>query len=197
MARELTAEMIAAITAGTVRPVMIAKIGTAGADVLVWTGIGNLVFDGDTYLGIGKFGGVSATEESTDLQAAGMNFSLSGVPSEYISIALQSIRHGKQALLWLGLLDMTTNALIDRPIQMFSGLTDVASIDEGVLNSTIQISAENRLIDLERPRIRRYTLEDQQIDDTTDLGFEYVQSLQDAKLYWGAIAWAGSWGGRG
>ena len=43
----------------------------------------------------------------------------------------------------------------------------------------------NVLIDLNRSRVRRYTNEDQQIDYPTDVGFEYVQSLQDFEIKWG------------
>lgn len=187
MARNFTAAMLSAIVAGTVRPVLLAKIGTASADVLVWNGIGDLIFNGETYLGTGKFGGVASVEEVSNLQAAGTTFTLSGIPSAYISMALQNMRYGKTAMLWFGLLDTTTGALINTPEPIFSGLTDVPSIDEGPDTATISISAENRLSDLNRPRVRRYTTEDQKIDDPTDLGFEYVQALQDAKLFWGGI----------
>jgi len=187
MARNLTSAMLSAITAGTVRPVLIAKIGTSGADVLVWNGVGSLLFDGDTYLGVGKFGGVSSVEENSSLQASGLTFTLSGIPSAYISMALQSMRYGRRAILWFGLLDTSTGALIDTPEIVFSGLTDVPAIDEGPDRSSIALTAENRLIDLDRPRVRRYTQEDQKIDYPDDLGFEYVQSLQDAKLFWGSI----------
>lgn len=163
MARALTAAMISAITAGTVKPVLIAKIGTSSADVNVWTGVGDLNFQSEIYSGIGNFGGVSPVEETSELRAAGLNFSLSGVPSSLIATALGNIRYGRPAILWLGLIDTATGALVADPYKMFTGLTDVPTIDEGPDTSVITISAENRLIDLERARVRRYTPEDQNI----------------------------------
>jgi hypothetical protein len=41
------------------------------------------------------------------------------------------------------------------------------------------------MIDLQRPRERRYTHEDQQIDHPGDMGFEYVSQLQELNLAWG------------
>jgi hypothetical protein len=163
---------------------MIAKIGTSGADLNVWTGIGDLSFEAETYSGVGNFGGVSAVQETSQLQATGVTFSLSGVPSSLISTALGSMRYGRPANLWFGLIDTTTGLLVDAPYKIFSGLTDVPDIDEGPETSVVSITAENRLIDLERPRVRRYTHEDQQIDHPGDLGFEYVTSLQEAEILW-------------
>ena len=184
MARDLSAAMLAAIAANTIKPVMIAKLGTSGADLNVWTGVGDLTFEAETYTGVGNFGGVSMIQETSELQASGVTFSLSGVPSSLISAALGSMRYGRTAKLWFGLIDTTTGALVDPPYLMFTGKTDVPSIDEGPETSVVSITAENRLIDLERSRVRRYTHEDQQIDHAGDLGFEYVQSLQDAEITW-------------
>ena len=167
MARALTAAMIAAITAGTVRPVLIAKIGTYGADVNAWTGIGDLTFQSEIYSGVGNFGGVSQVNETSDLRAAGMNFSLSGISSSMISTALGNIRYGRPAMLWLGLYDMASGVLVADPYRLFTGQTDVPTIDEGPETSVITISAESRLIDLDRARARRYTPEDQNINRPT------------------------------
>jgi hypothetical protein len=63
---------------------------------------------------------------------------------------------------------------------------DVPSISEGGDTATITITAENRLLDLERVRVRRYTQEDQARDDVTDLGFEFVPALQDKEVLFGS-----------
>jgi hypothetical protein len=114
-----------------------------------------------------------------------VTFSLSGIPSEMISISLSQVEHNRPATVWLGALDLSTGALIADPYQLFTGFTDVPTIEEGGDTSTITLTAENKLIDLDRARTRRYTTEDQQIDDPTDLGFEFVPSLQDATVVWG------------
>lgn len=186
MARSLTAGMESAVQADTIRPIMLAKISTEGGDVLAWSGIGDITWNGDVYSGTGTLGGVSTVQETADLQANGITFSLSGVPSALISTALGQMRQGRNAQLWLGALDLTTGALIADPYELFTGFTDVPSIDEGGETSTISITAENRLIDLERPKSRRYTAEDQAIDYPGDLGFDFVPALQDKDIIWGS-----------
>ena len=51
--------------------------------------------------------------------------------------------------------------------------------------ATITLNCESRLIQLERPKNRRYTHEDQQERLTGDLGFEFVTDLQDKEIIWG------------
>lgn len=185
MARSLTGAMVTAITAGTVKPILLARIETASGNILAWNGSGDLLWGADTYKGLGDFGGVSPVQETSELQAAGISFQLSGVPGTMISLALQSIRWGKPAKLWLGLFDTATGSIVADPYLVFSGYTDVPEINESGENAVITLSAENRLIDLKRPRARRYTHEDQQLIEAGDKGFEYVQSLQDKTITWG------------
>jgi hypothetical protein len=185
MSRTLTTALGNALQADRVQPILLAKINTSGGDVRVWSGIGDLTYNAEVYTGVGTLGGVSEIEENTDLGAAGVTFSLSGIPSEMLSIALEQVQHNRPATVWLGALDLTTGLLIADPYQLFTGFTDVPTIEEGGETSTITLTAENKLIDLDRARTRRYTTEDQQIDDPTDLGFEFVPTLVDTQVVWG------------
>ena len=62
---------------------------------------------------------------------------------------------------------------------------DQMTIAEGPETSTIALSVESRLIDLERIRTRRYTSEDQKRRFPGDLGLDFVNSIQDKELFWG------------
>ena len=61
------------------------------------------------------------------------------------------------------------------------------NIEEGPDTSTIQLSVENKLVDLERPRVARYTSAYQKDKFNGDLGLDFVESLQDQKLTWGRV----------
>ena len=188
MARTLHSDFTTAVQAAEIHPVMLAKINTSGGDVLIWSGNGNLVYDGDTYIGTGTLGGVSVVEEKTDLTATGVTFTLSGIPSALISTALGQVQHGRTCQMFLALLNTSTSAIIDDPYELFTGFTDVTTLTEQPDTATINIQAENRLVDLERPRIRRYTDEDQKsgTGDSADVGFEFVQALQDKVIIFGS-----------
>lgn len=186
MARNLHSDFNTAVQADVIYPILIAKINSSGGDIRVWTGSGDLIFDSETYIGTGTLGGVSQIEEKTDLSATGLTFSLSGIPSSLISTALGQIEQGRDCTLWLALLNTTTGAIINDPYEIFSGFTDVTIITEGGDTSSISISAENRMIGLERARVRRYTDEDQQEEHSGDKGFEFVGGLQDKVITFGS-----------
>lgn len=184
MTRELTTEFASEIQLAVIRPVLLFHGEFEGGDVRAWNGIGDLVWNAETFLGVGNLGAIQNIEETADLQAAGVTVAMSGIPSELISLALQSVRQNKPGRIWLGMIDGPTRTLIDS-VLAFEGRLDVAEIDEGPTTSVVTLKYENRLIDLERARERRYTHEDQQLDYPGDLGFEYVASLQDKQLNWG------------
>lgn len=187
MARSLTTAYKASITASRVLPVLMFYADFPSGAVRCWSGYGNLVWDGNTYTGVGNFGGVSKIDESSDQSAKGIVFTLCGIPSALIATALGEAYQGRVCSLWLATLDSSFAPVAD-PYLFFSGRMDVMEIEDSGDTATIRLTGENRLIDLNRPRSRRYTHEDQQIEYPGDLGLEYVPGLQDKKLYWGNAA---------
>ena len=185
MARNLTTALKNALTGTQVTPIMLFYADFPSGAVRAWTGYGNLSWGGNTYAGVGHFGGIDRVDEASDQSARGITFSLSGVPSALISVGLNDAYQGRTCSLYIGALD-SAGAIVVDPYLMFSGRIDVMAIEDSGDTATILLSGESRLIDLNRPRARRYTHEDQQIDYPGDLGLEYVAGLQDKQLYWGA-----------
>lgn len=186
--RDLTSGMSTAIASGLVRPAIFYE-GTffsGGVDTYLrlWTGIGSIAWNGYTWTGGGNLLAISPIEESGDIKAIGFSVSLSGMPTAAVSIALQSVRSGKPGKLWLGLFD-ASGSLIADPYLLRRGRFDIDLIDDDGENCTITAKYEDRLVDLERPRERRYTSEDQKIDYPADKGFDFVPALQDTQLVWG------------
>ncbi len=183
MARSLTAAVITEITSQSVIPILLVKMEFDSADLNVWTGLGNLFFSGDTYLGVGDIGGISPIEESADLRANGVNLSLSGIPSALISTALSEPFQDRPATIWFGLFN-SSQSLIADPIQIFKGRMDTMEIQESGENSLINLGIENELVHLERPNERRYTPRDQQLLFPNDKGFQFTSVIQDKKIIW-------------
>lgn len=149
--------------------------------VRLWSGYADATIDGELFIGVGYLLGVSDVEETSEIAARGLTISLDGLDASIISIALQENYQNRTAKVIIGTLDsgvFTTYTL-------FRGRLDVMGISEGAETSTIKVTAENRLIDLERPRSSRYTSEDQKTYYPTDLGLDYVASLQDRQFNWG------------
>jgi hypothetical protein len=195
MARDLESAFITELAKDEIAPIILAKINTAGGDVRAWTGVGDITFGGEVYLGGGEFVGVSELLESNDLSPKGIAVSLSGVPSDLLATALGQVEHGRVATIWLGLIesveDTTTTpstyslGLVDAPYEIYAGFTDVTHVSEQGETSTISVNIENRLIALEIAKSRRYTDEIQKSDYPNDKGMEFVTGLQDKTFKFG------------
>lgn len=184
MARTLTSAVATAAQAALVRPVLLLQVTFPTGTLRLWTGVGSLVYGGNTYTGAGSLISVSPIEETNEVRAAGVQVTLSGIPSNTLATAVGTMNSGQSGEIRFGLMD-SANALIADPVLAFAGRLDTAVIEESGDTCTVLVTFESRLIDLERPRERRYTDEDQQAEFSGDVGMQYVAALQDRVLKWG------------
>jgi hypothetical protein len=184
MARNLTGAQIAEIQAQNMRPILLCQLFFTSGWVYLWSGIGSLSWNGQTWLGIGTLGTVSAVPETSDLTAVGLKFALSGVDPAMLTHALGEVRQGQPVILYQGFLTQA-GGVVASPNTAWSGRMDTCEIAEGGETAVITLTAESRLLDLNRSRERRYEKQDQAIDFPGDLGFDYVPSLQELSVVWG------------
>lgn len=182
MSRDLTTAVENIVDSAEVQPFLLFEGEFASGYVRAWSGYGDLSWDSKTWTGTGTLLSISNVQETSDGSAQGVTATLSGVPSSLISLALADVRQGRSGKVWMGFLD---NGVVADPILLFEGRLDIPAIQEEGETSSISISYESRLIDLERPRETRYTNEEQQGLYAGDLGCEFVPSLQDINLVWG------------
>ncbi|WP_417624965.1 hypothetical protein [Paremcibacter congregatus] len=187
MSRDIDPDLLAELQGADLSPILLMKIGTSDGPVRMWTGYGVLEYDGEEWLGGGEFIGVSNVSETADIQANGITFSMSGITEELLAIALQYMRQGEVAELFLGALTDTGELIGENAVRVFKGKTDVPVIDDDGGSIVINLTAESDLIDLERSRVRRYTSEDQKSEYPDDLGFDFVPRLQETEIAWGQI----------
>lgn len=183
MSRDLEAALVTEITASFLRPIMLFEGFFTGGTVRFWNGIGELTAMGNIYTGSGNLLGVSDFQETQDLQAQGIVLTLSGIPSNLLSIALQEDYKGKEINIYLGALN-NSGVLVSDPYKVFSGFMDVMKIVEGGDTAEIQISAENKAVILTRKKDSRYTPEDQKKQYPSDKGFDFVPLMQDKEIIW-------------
>lgn len=184
MSRTLSTEMLEVAAAELVRPIYLVKMEFDSDDLNLWSGLGNLVYSGDTYIGTGDLMAISSVKESEELVANGVNFTVSGITDPLLSKARDEPYQGRKITLYLGAFDENAD-IISSPVVLFSGFMDVMTISDSGETSTITIAAENKLISFERSSIRRFTAEDQKIDHPTDKGFEFVSKIAQQEIVWG------------
>ena len=187
MTRSMTAAVSTELQASTLRPRILVHFAFDSGAVRVWDGIGDLVFDGDTFSGIGNLGSVGVVKETASLRANGMRFTLSGIPSSLLSIAIGEHYQGRTVEMWRAFLD-ESHVLIDDPVKIFAGRMDQMVVVDAGVTAEITIAAESRLVELQRPlQTRFYTDQDQQTEFPGDLGFEFVPKMQNKDIIWGRV----------
>lgn len=146
-------------------------------------GVVDIVWGDRTFLAVGSFAGVSTMEEPSDLQSTGIQVTLSGIPVEMMSLALGEQMQRRRATVYVALLD-DDDRLIPDPIILFRGRIDAPVINLGQTASVV-VAIESPLSDWERPRVRRYTDEDQQAKYPGDRFFEFVPAMVNKPIVWG------------
>lgn len=177
--RSLNAALEAMLEDEIFRPFIAVDLEFDGGNELnMWTGMGDTTVGSKTYTGAGSLLSVGDVEENSDLAAQGAILVLSGLPTSILSAALSQPYHGRRCTIYLGSLDAPTAYT-----EIFGGDMDVMQVIRGTETVTIQLEVENRLVTLERPRVRRYTSADQKSRYPGDLGMDFVEVERD--LVWG------------
>lgn len=183
-----------------IQPYVAAYMDFSGsAPVRLWTGNATKSFSdiggSGNYLGVGTIGGISAISETTEVAAKSIDLTLSGIPTEYVSLALANNYRGRDVVVYLILFN--TGMTTYEQLTLFRGKMDQLIINEASDSSTITIKCESRLIELNRPSDIRYTDEAQKQLYPTDKGLEFVASMADKSIYWGTSAPASVGNGAG
>lgn len=152
--------------------------------VCVHSGLGDIFTLGELYLGLGSLGSISGSSSSTELSAKPVTLNLSGIPAEYMALALGSHYQGRRAEIYLGF--MQAGALVDDPHMVGRYRMDTCDIQVGE-ETLIAITLQDPMASWARPRIRRYTHEDQQLAFPGDRGFEHVPQMVDREIIWGTV----------
>jgi hypothetical protein len=182
--RNLTTAFKDSIIAATVKPLLLIEFFFDGSTLRFWNGVGDLVFETNTYTGSGNLLSIKTITETKNTEARGLSVQLSGIPSSLIAIALAEPYQGRQVKIRFATLDASDNIISD-PFTFFSGKADVMEIQESGENSIINLSVENDLLSLNRVNDRRRTPEDQKLKYPGDTFFDQVASLQSTDVVWG------------
>lgn len=188
MARGLTSAAIAAVTSETpVRTVAI-ELDFPSGFVRINGSPADIVLGGNTFLGVGGLGAITTIEESAELRSFDLSVQLSGIPRDSIALALAEAYQGRRGSVWEVPLSPTTYQPLADPILFFRGRMDQLDIRIGD-TATVSVRLQNRLADWDRPKLRRYTDEDQRRVHPGDLGLRFVAATVEKQLLWPAKAW--------
>lgn len=205
MTRDVSEAVLSSLEDDVVYPFYAIELLFDGENTLrLWTGQGTLVYDGVEYFGTGQILAVDSVEETTEMSAKGATLTLSSVPATVLSLALSEPYQGRRCNIYFGmfargslltesnvyiLLEDGSQILLESQdtglTQIFSGYMDQMNIEEGPESSILSLTVENKLIDLERIRVARFTSSYQKSIYPNDRGLDFIEDLQDKNIIWG------------
>lgn len=180
--RTLTAGAITALSAAHVPLVLLVEMGYSPVLRMATSSV-DIVWSGNTYLRTGNLGAVEVIRDSAgDAQA--IQFSISGVPSENIALALGTSARNKSCTVRLAILNATTHAIED------VSTIGVYQLDQTTISgSTIAVTAIPMQRIFQRSKPLRYTDADQQKISSGDRALEYIVSQSVGEVIWPAASW--------
>lgn len=205
--RDISPDLAQEYASQSVNPIIFAELEFDSATVRVWSGIGTFTWRDEQFVGLGGLIDVSPLEETQQLQAKGISCTLSGIPSSNIAMVLTERCRGRPFRMWLGALPSSVNnvaleddsgsvmtedggyilledQLAGEPLRIFTGIMDVMEFQDDGTTATIRLSVESSMIIGERPKIARYTAEDQKKRFPDDKGLDFINQLQDKEIVW-------------
>ena len=159
----------------------------------LWSGIGDFVgSDSLTYTGAGELLNIQNVEEDNELSSTNMTISISGLSENIVTYATTEDYQNRPITIKMFFFHPDTDDEIGSVI-LFKGRMDTLTVNDGDTFSVI-VTAENKLIDLTRPKNLFYTAETQNFLHSGDKGLEFVAKIREQTVNWGSLT---SFGGNG
>ncbi len=182
--RALASGNVSHINSRNTHPVLMANFQFTGSPpVYVHSGLGNIIYDGNTYLGVGSLGGVDGLEETEALVPAPVRVSLSGLDPAFFAEALNAANYGDKATLYIGYRN-DDGTLVDEPWIFYRGRIEHSRVIKGVENVVV-MTIQHELAVLNKKTGTKFTDEEQQRRYPGDTAFQFVQDMATIQLKWG------------
>lgn len=205
MARNLPPALADEVEKSSLRPFLALYIALPDP-VRVFTGVGEINLNGQTYIGGAGIGSLEMIQESTDGSATGVKASLFEVPADLAGDISANAKQGVAMEVYCGAFDESFQGIVG--VQMiWRGRLDTFEVTDSGTSLSVTINGESRMRDQRRPSVKRFTDEYQQRKYPGDKFFQYVAQMAEVPVLWakadqapigsatGSTGGGWSWGG--
>jgi len=185
MSRNLDSALASHFAGAVVYPIFLLRADFDSGTLRLWTGYGDLTWNGATFTGAGEVLNLDLPDETLSLEANGAEATLTGIDSSLVATALAEDYQERPATIWVAALDGGQNLLPPYPV--YAGRIDTMQIKSSGDEADIGVTIEQPLISFKSQRGSRYTPEDQKRRFPDDEGLAQVPTLNDGRqITWGA-----------
>lgn len=162
---------------------LLAAIDHPDGTVYLWSGVGNLTWDGITWSSVGTLGAISPVKYSSDISIQELSFILSGLPPTVTEWVQADLRN-RVAEAWLACIDRR-GKVVEDPYQVVEALEDFPSFSVGEDGTaTVSIVARSGFYTLLRGIDQVHSSEDQHRLYPDDTGCDLITGLQQQQIIW-------------
>ncbi len=159
------------------------ELAFTGGTERLWSGIGDLSWNSQTWTGVGELGGFDKVAESLDKQDIGITFVLNYLDDDIRNELTTTDSTGNDASLYLGKVVASTRVASD-VYELFPGFIDSVEIIDNGDSGEVRVRVASESAKLERPQSVSLTNAHQQYLFPGDQGLEFAGRM-DEPVLWG------------
>lgn len=163
--------------------VLAAEIDFPSGVTRVHTGTGQIIVNGQTFLGVGTLGEVGAVTEENTTSSSTMSMTLNGLDLTLVGETLNEECVGRNVTVYVAAMSQTNGAIIAANI-LFEGFIADSALQAGNTNA-LSYTIANVFERWSYGLSDRYTDESQQRLHPGDRFFRYVAQMAERSIYWG------------
>jgi hypothetical protein len=180
--RDIPAGIVTALESSIFRPLFLVEI-QFDTVLRFSSAYGAITVAGVEYLGAANLGNITSAKENSDLDPNELKITLAGISDASLSAVGSSNYLNRDIAVRVAMFDEDGGVIDDAVMNYFIGKTDDVKFNYGK-QSSIVVTARDRLADWSRPRVERNMNSDQQATYPGDKGFEFVGQIADKKIIW-------------
>jgi hypothetical protein len=187
MSRGLTAGNITTVTGEVVHFAYLVELDFVDTPVYLWSGSGNLTYDGKTWLGIGAIASISSAEESFGQVAKDVQLSLVGQGTGIYSAAMSDSRQmqGRFATVTAAWMNEAFDT-VAYAYQLQRLIMDTMTVEDVMDNGGIRVTINcvDELVDMGGSSSAYYSDANQKALHPDDTFFRFIATLPGKDIKW-------------
>lgn len=192
MTREISPSITTALANSHVNLAFLLELGLDSGAVYLWSGEGNLSWDGKLWMGVGALGSISAITEETGLADVRIKATLSHLPIENLPDFVEefTLNNPVGRPFQIHLVFFNNDTSIDDVLPLTAGFIDGLNIFEAGGGGSenlggIELTLASEAAMLALTRVFRLTDQHQQALFPGDKGLEFVTDTNLSEIRWG------------
>lgn len=179
--RDIHPDTSAALDEPVYRPLAMVEMAFDGGMVRAHSGVGQIVFGGNTFEGVSWLGKIEDIEEGEALQAYGVQLELSGIQADLVATSLLEHYRGRALKIWIAFVD-ADGQIVGTPMGPWRWRMSTLDGEFDGESGKLILVAGSRMAWWERANVRRYTDEDQRAEFPDDYGCEFVSAAAEREI---------------